>query len=159
MDVTSHHDEPPWSYLYITALEACGLPHTAAKMAGVSLARVNKLAQERDEFRFACEQAEERFVDSLEAEAIRRARDGVVEGVYHQGNRIDDKTVYSDTLMVQLLKGRRGRTFGDKKEVRMTGHVEVVLAPIAQFQPGLPAPAAPIDSTATLVNTALEELL
>ena len=55
--------------------------------------------------------------DLLEAEAVRRARDGFEKGVYHKGEKVDTETQYSDSLMVFLLKGRRNAVFGDRVDV------------------------------------------
>jgi hypothetical protein len=48
----------------------------------------------------------ERAVDMLESEAIRRATEGVRKGVYHKGERVDEEVVYSDKLLIEILKAR-----------------------------------------------------
>lgn len=64
--------------------------------------------KERDsEFAEQWEQAREAAIDRLEAEAWRRAHDGVDEPVFYQGDRVDYITKYSDRLMELLLSANR----------------------------------------------------
>lgn len=51
---------------------------------------------------------------TLEDEAIRRARDGCRRTIYHQGQPIGEELVYSDTLLIFLLKGVLPEKYGDK---------------------------------------------
>lgn len=143
MELISHLEEPAWASRYINALEAIGVPATAAKVAGVTKRMVLEYAQQCREFEYECEQAEERFNDVLELEAIRRARDGIDKPIYFKGELVGHERQYSDTLMSQLLKGRRARVYGDKKEVNFTGGVQVVLAPVAQLDSLPTTPAGP----------------
>ena len=48
--------------------------------------------------------AREQFVERLEKEMIRRAVDGVKESIYYKGQKIGDRTVRSDTLLICLAK-------------------------------------------------------
>ena len=49
--------------------------------------------------------AQEMACDMLEAEAIRRAKEGVEEPVFHQGKQVATIRKYSDTLLIFLPKG------------------------------------------------------
>ena len=51
-------------------------------------------------------EAEQEACEALEAEAYRRAVQGVEEPVHYQGQRIDTVRRYSDVLLIFLLKGR-----------------------------------------------------
>lgn len=125
---TAPPDEPAWARAFLCELERTGLRATAAAFAGVTTQRVSKYASQCVEFADALASAEERFMDTLEAEAVRRARDGYEDPVYQGGALVGYKRVYSDSLMSQLLKGRRRQVFGDKSEVKHTGGVEVSCA-------------------------------
>jgi hypothetical protein len=59
--------------------------------------------------------------ETLEAEAIRRAHDGVDEPVYQGGRLVGWKRVYSDTLLIFLLKG----LMPEKYRERWEGEVKV----------------------------------
>jgi len=67
------------------------------------------LWREDPEFAAAMDVAADTYSDKLEAEADRRAVDGVEKAVFFQGNRCDDGNVreYSDTLLMFRLNGLR----------------------------------------------------
>jgi hypothetical protein len=52
----------------------------------------------------------------LEEEAIRRARDGVKRTIYHQGEPVGEETVYSDTLLIFLMKGAMPAKYRERIE-------------------------------------------
>lgn len=56
-------------------------------------------------------EAFEEFLDTLEAEAARRAYKGVPKGVYHLGVKVAQEHQYSDTLLMFLLNGGRPEKF------------------------------------------------
>lgn len=132
----TYHDEPTWVAIYLDDLERHGMPAQAARTAGVTSRSVEKYAGDHPDFEQARLEAAELFADTLEAEAIRRARDGTIKGVYFKGDRVDEEIVYSDTLMMATLKAHRGARYGDKKEVNFRGDLQIVLASTA-------APLAP----------------
>jgi hypothetical protein len=72
--------------------------------------------QDDAEFAQAVEQALDMAADKLEAEARRRALEGVEEPVYQGGQLVGTKTVYSDSLLALLLKGRRKKVFAERVE-------------------------------------------
>ena len=53
----------------------------------------------------------------LEDEAIRRATEGVTKGVYFQGTRVATERVYSDGLMMFLLRGAAPEKYRERTEV------------------------------------------
>lgn len=81
------------------------------------------------EFDQAYSDAEDSYIDSVEKEAVRRAKYGVLEPVISQGRVVMDPSnpgqplyirKYSDPLMMFILKGRRRDVYGDKREVEQT---------------------------------------
>ena len=52
--------------------------------------------------------------DTLEAEAVRRAFQGVEKPVYYQGKQCGFVTEYSDTLLIFLLKGGRPEKYAGR---------------------------------------------
>ncbi len=54
----------------------------------------------------AFQRAKLEAADVLEAEAVRRARDGVVEAVYHDGEVVGYQLRYSDGLMLGALRAK-----------------------------------------------------
>jgi hypothetical protein len=81
---------------------------------------------EHDEaFSAALNVAREEAIESLEAEARRRAVEGVERetGVYHNGLLIatEVETKYSDTLLIFLLKGLKPEKYRERMDVNHSG--------------------------------------
>jgi hypothetical protein len=53
-------------------------------------------------------------VNTLEEEAVRRARDGITKDIYYQGEVCGQVQNYSDQLLMFLLKAYDKSTFGDR---------------------------------------------
>ena len=77
--------------------------------------------------------AESSVTDTLEKEAIRRARNGILEPMVSAGKLVMNKDgeilqtrKYSDSLMQFLLKGRRKEVYGDKREIEGNIGIDVV---------------------------------
>lgn len=105
-----------WTDAFLAALAECGILSQAAEAAGVDRATVWRRRQDDEAFAKACDEAIDMAADKLEGEARRRALEGVEEPVYQQGVLIGTKTVYSDSLLALLLKGRRKRVFAERVE-------------------------------------------
>lgn len=106
---------------YLQALLERGLEASAAREAGITLGKV-KSEYDADPgfFDQAMDRIEE-FNDLIEAEAIRRAVDGVKVPVFYKGEHVADRTEYSDSLLSKLLTGRRAATYGNKHEISGEG--------------------------------------
>ena len=94
---------------------------------------VRKWRMEDKEFDTDISDAEARVTDSLEKEAIRRAKNGVLEPLVAGGKLVtgpDGEIMqirrYSDGLMQFLLKGRRREVYGDKQEIDAKVGIDVV---------------------------------
>src|SRR6516165_12683202 len=99
---------------FLKALADTGIVSAAVEIAGTSRTRVYELRKRDPAFAAGWEEAEERAADALEAEAWRRAVDGVQEPLVAGGKVVRDDDGqplairrYSDTLMLALLKARR----------------------------------------------------
>ena len=57
----------------------------------------------------------------LEAEAVRRGRDGYLEPVFYLGEKVATVKRYSDPLLMFLLKGNAPRKFSTKSQVEHSG--------------------------------------
>jgi len=106
-----------WTDAFLAALSECGILSHASELAGIDRVSVWRRRQDDAEFAAACDRAIEMAADKLEAEARRRAIDGWEEPVYQGGQLIGSKTVYSDSLLALLLKGRRKSVFSDRTEL------------------------------------------
>lgn len=103
--------------IFMEILREVGLEATACKQAGYALASYRKAKKEDPEFSEQVDDVLELYYDSIEAEAHRRAVQGVEEDVFYQGGVVGTKTVYSDALLTTVLKSRRPKVYGDKKEI------------------------------------------
>lgn len=88
-----------------------------ARLLGVSPSIIYDAMEKDPIFKKRVKDAIEEGYDDLEAEAIRRGRDGVLEPVYYKGERIDEIRKYSDDLLKFVLRGYRPKTFGNQANV------------------------------------------
>jgi hypothetical protein len=109
---------------FLKALAETGIVTAAVEIAGTSRTRVYELRKRDAGFAAGWEEAEERAADALEAEAWRRAVEGVPEPLVSGGKVVRDDDGqplairrYSDTLMIALLKARRPERFKDRAVV------------------------------------------
>jgi hypothetical protein len=109
---------------FLKALSDTGIVSLAVEIAGTSRTRVYELRKRDTAFAAGWDEAEERAADVLEAEAWRRAVDGVPEPLVSSGKVVRDDDGqplairrYSDTLMLALLKARRPERFKDRAVV------------------------------------------
>ncbi len=65
--------------------------------------------------------AQERAIQSLEDEAVRRAYEGIEEPVFQAGRQVGVVRKYSDTLLIFLLKGLRPQKYKDRIAAEHSG--------------------------------------
>jgi len=115
---------------FVAALEDVGLATTAAARIGADLRELYLRRKNDGDFRQAWEEAQELYVDRLEAEAYRRGVEGWEEPVFHNGVQVGAIRKYSDQLLVAQLKGRRPRVYRERVDVeqnlQVSGGVLVV---------------------------------
>lgn len=68
------------------------------------------------DYKDAFAEAREQAGDALEAEAVRRAKDGCERLVYHNGQPVGVELVYSDSLLTTLLKGIKPDVYKERFE-------------------------------------------
>lgn len=106
---------------FLAAFVVTGTISAACRAAEVGRTSFYRWLQEDTEFVTAWEEAQLAAAESLEAEAIRRARDGVEEVVFFRDREIGVRRKYSDTLMIFLLKGFMPEKYGDKPAIVVKG--------------------------------------
>lgn len=103
---------------FLAAFAVSGQIAKAAKDAGVDRgAHYDWLRH--DWYREAFAAAQTKAGDSLEDEATRRAHEGVLQAEWYQGKACGTKRVYSDGLMMFLLRGLKPEKF--RQGVELTG--------------------------------------
>jgi AcrR family transcriptional regulator len=93
----------------------------AAEAAGIQRRTFYDWLEKSAEFKAAFEDARKHVSEKLEAEAIRRAYDGVEEPVFYKGLQIGTIRKYSDTLLIFLLKAADPEKYREKSSLELTG--------------------------------------
>ncbi len=92
---------------FLDNLAKTGVVSVAAAAAGISRDLLYTWRAREPKFAAAWEDAWEQGIDRLEAEAMRRAVEGVQEDVYHAGVKVGTRVLYSDGLLKFMIQTRR----------------------------------------------------
>jgi hypothetical protein len=103
-----------WMPEFLASYRVSGNVAAAARDAGVSRRCVYNHKESDREFAELFEEATQEGADTLEAEARRRAVDGVDEPVYYQGDVVGHVRKFSDLLLMFLLKGLRPEKYRER---------------------------------------------
>ena len=104
---------------FLAAFRETGNVRLACETAGVGRSSHYRWLGEDPDYRGAFELAEEDAADILEAEARRRAVEGVEKPVgWHKGEPGGYVREYSDVLLIFLLKGLRPERYRERYEVK-----------------------------------------
>lgn len=91
---------------FLDLLAQTGKVAASARAVGfASTAYLHKLRRDDEDFAEAWGQAVEAAGDVLEEEASRRALHGVLEEIYYKGEVVGSKYMYSDQLLMFLMRG------------------------------------------------------
>lgn len=127
-----------WVDYFLLSLSECGNVTQAAKDAGIARLTAYRHRDRDPRFADAWDDAIEEAVDRLEAEARRRAIEGVDEPVFYKGKPVGRVKKYSDTLMIFLLKAHRPEKFRDNFDL---AKIAMQLGMAAQQNAALPQPS------------------
>lgn len=106
---------------FLGSLREAGNVTLAAEAVGVDRSTVYKWRKQDAEFSAQWDDAVEEAADRLEAEARRRAYEGVDEPVFYHGEACGVVRKYSDSLMMFLLRGVRPEKY--RENVNLQGSV------------------------------------
>jgi hypothetical protein len=93
----------------------------ACEISGMGCASVYEWRNDDRDFAMDWKNALEVGADTLEDEAVRRAKDGVEKPVYQGGKLVGHIQEYSDTLLIFLLKGARPEKYRDRIQQELSG--------------------------------------
>lgn len=149
---------------FLKAFAKCGVVTRAAEAVGIDRHLHAHWMRDDPEYAEAFADAQEQAADMLEAEAVRRATQGVMRLKFHNGEPIIDpqtgqqyaENEYSDTLLIFLLKGARPAKFRERREIsgpdggpipiaKVEDLTDAQLALIAARGLALPAPQEPME--------------
>lgn len=102
----SHHLFP-WRETFLAALREYPVVQRACDVVGIERCTAYRKRQADPDFAREWDEAMEAGIDRAEQEAFRRAVEGTVEDVYHQGVVVGQKRNYSDALLAKVLAARR----------------------------------------------------
>lgn len=116
---------------FLALLEVLPNITSCAKAIGVHPNSIRRAREADHEFDRAVADSMECGYDTLEEEAIRRAKDGVPKPIFYRGMEVGTVQEYSDQLLTFLLKGYRPKKFnpganikiGDGEKVTMTFNI------------------------------------
>ena len=119
---------------FLAALAETGMVGEAAARAGVPRASLYRKKAADPDFAAAWATALEAGLDGLRDEAVRRARDGVEETVWHRGEPVGTRRRYSDQLLMFLLRAHqpalyrepRGNAPAEEKEEKVDELSEIL---------------------------------
>ena len=113
-----------WNIVLVTLAGGATI-EGACRAAGISRRTASRKRQSDQEFAAAWDEAIEAGTDALEDEAVRRAKDGYLKPVYHNGVKVGEVREYSDTLLIFMLKARRPEKFRDNHHIEHSGSFDV----------------------------------
>lgn len=96
-------------------------PKEAALAAGVGRTTIFEWRTTDPDFAAAWAAAVEEGVDRLEAEAYRRAVEGVAKPVFQSGECVGHVQEYSDNLLMMMMRGRRPAVYNTERHLHMGG--------------------------------------
>lgn len=103
-----------------TLAKTCNIT-AACKAAGIARQTAYNWRNEDDAFAQAWAEAIDEATDALEAEARRRAIDGVEKPITYQGNITGTYVEYSDKMLELLLRAHRPEKFSERVRNEHTG--------------------------------------
>jgi hypothetical protein len=109
-----------WRPAFLKSIAKLGNVTRACKAAKIGRSTAYDMYESDPVFAKGWEEALEEAVDLLELEARRRAEKGVRTPIYQGGLLVGYKQVYSDTLLLTLLKANRPEKFKDFSAVDHT---------------------------------------
>lgn len=114
-----------WMPRFLAHLQEGGHATGACKAASIARATAYRYRQLEEDFALAWADAEQESTERLEEEAFRRAHDGLRRNKYDaRGNLLCEELVYSDTLMIFLLKARKPERYRERYEFKHSGEVK-----------------------------------
>lgn len=124
-DTPTHARTERWDRAeFLKQFELTGMVSEAAELTGVSRQTVYMERQRNEDFALAWADVEERSTERMEAEAYRRAVEGVTTPMVSAGQHVTDVQTYSDRLLEFMLKARRPEKYRERVDVNHSGSVE-----------------------------------
>ncbi len=106
----------PKKKAFLAAFSECASVSHAAAAAKVSRRQHYRWLKDA-EYGQAFKEAKEKGIEGLEREARRRGLEGITRTVWYGGEPVGEEKVYSDTLLIFMLKAARPQVYRERYEV------------------------------------------
>lgn len=116
----AHKKDTSWHAPFIAQLAKCPNVSDACSVAKITRTLAYHTRKTDIGFRRLWHAVMEGAVDSLEQEAMRRAKEGVEEPVFQGGKQVGVIRKYSDILLIFLLKAHRPKKYRDNTQDKNT---------------------------------------
>jgi hypothetical protein len=100
---------------FLAALRDIPNVSRAARVVHLSRRALYNIRDDDSQFEAAWNDAIDEGIEAMEAEAMRRAVEGVDKPVFYQGDEVAVLREYSDTLLIFLLKAHRPDKYRENK--------------------------------------------
>lgn len=110
---------------FTEVLRSTGNVSGAARAIGIGRGTAYRWRTVSPEFAGMWDEAIDEAVDTLEAEAWKRATEGTSKPIYQNGKLVGHVQQYSDTLLIFLLKGHNPERYKDRAQVEHMGKIEI----------------------------------
>lgn len=105
-----------WQTRFLRALATRGNVADACRRAKISRQHAYRTREEDEAFATAWDESLTDGIELLEGEAFRRAKEGTLRPVFHQGKKVGTVREYSDTLLIFLLKANKPAKYRERVE-------------------------------------------
>lgn len=106
-----------WREAFLESLRHTPIISRATRRLGIDRMTPYMAMRTDPAFKAEVEAAKAEGIDRVEAAAFKRAVSGTTKGVWHQGQRVGEEKVYSDALLLAILKGYRREVYTERTEV------------------------------------------
>lgn len=103
----------------------CGTIAKAARKCKIDRTTHYQWMRQNEHYREAFAIARQRAGDLLEEEAHRRAMEGYEQPIYYKGEKVGSRKVYSDYLLVELLRGAKPEIYRPSTEVNTNVNINL----------------------------------
>jgi hypothetical protein len=137
----------PKQRAFLEAFACGGSIRLAAEAAKVSRRNHCRWIKSDPKYAEAFEDARERAIEAMVAEARRRAVEGVQEAVYYEGKVCGHRQRYSDNLLMFLLKAARPEVYAERAQVAVEHRGQIAHQFPELAKPGQAAARATLSAT------------
>jgi hypothetical protein len=127
-NATADRAREVWEKAFLSTLRKIGNVTRACAAAKIERSTAYRHRAAYPDFAEEWNEALDEAADRLEAEAWRRAVEGVLEPIYQKGEKVGVVRKYSDALMALLLKAHKPEKYRDRMD--MTSGGDKLSAPI-----------------------------